>query len=32
MYISFRDIASFGAISLFLASMFTWADILNTLA
>jgi hypothetical protein len=29
MYVSFRDIASLGTISLFLTTIFTWADILQ---
>ncbi len=32
MYVSIRDIASLATISLFLAAMFTWADILQAVA
>lgn len=29
MYVSIRDVASLATISLFLTTMFTWADILH---
>lgn len=32
MYVSVRDIASLATISLFLTTMFTWADILQAMA
>jgi hypothetical protein len=32
MYVSLRDLASLTTISVFLAAMFTWADILQTIA
>jgi len=32
MYVSFRDIASLTTIGLFLTTMYTWADILQTIA
>ncbi len=32
MYVSLRDVASLTTISLFLVCMFTWADILQSIA
>lgn len=32
MYVSFRDIASLATISLFLGSLYMWADILQTIS